>query len=94
MRKANLILAALAALEAGGFLLALRSFGFPDGHLTELDRFRRVSYPVTVALLVVLAVVATRVRAKPALALFVALNVVAFAVDGFAARVFDHGAGG
>ena len=94
MRKANLALAALAVLEAGGFLLALRGIGFPDGHLTELDRFRRAAWPVTAALFVAIAVVAARARPKPALALFIALNAVAFAVDGLAAHTLDHGAGG
>ena len=96
MRHANFVVMALALLEGGWFLLCHRGLGFPDGHLTALDRFRATEYPAFMACFALLAFVAAsrRVQARYTFVAFVALSVVAFALDGYAARVFDHGGGG
>lgn len=96
MRHANLGVTALAILEGVWFLLSSRGLGFPDGHLTELDRFRCVEYPALLACSVLLAIVAAsrRVKARYTFGAFVVLNVIALAVDGYAAHVLDHGGGG
>lgn len=85
-----LLLAGLAAWSTAGL-------GFPDGHLTELDRARAVSWPVT-AVLSLLGAGATAAwadRAPRLAAAALALMVLgAWGVDLLLAANLDHGGGG
>lgn len=49
-RAGSLLCFIFAFLLSAFLALELREFGFPDGFLTELDRARRVLFPVAIAL--------------------------------------------
>ncbi len=98
-QRALVVIGALAAVEAAYFALLRDSLGFPDGHLTELDRWRQVTCPIFVVLLV-LAAVATlyaavrrhRSRAVPVVASVVVPACLVIDWVGRASQ--EHGGGG
>jgi hypothetical protein len=105
VRRVVLALGVLASVEALYLLLELRGIGFPDGHRTQLDRFREAAYPLFAASLFALALGAMYVgvgragappgRAmKAVLFVSIALHVVLGVISFLAAVRLDHGAGG
>jgi hypothetical protein len=71
--------------------------GFPDGHLTDLDRARAWTLPALAALGVTMAIVTARWgrgRPRAAAAALVVGVAVAWAADAALTAGLDHGGGG
>jgi hypothetical protein len=84
---------ALAALAAW----ATQGLGFPDGHLTELDRARAVSWPATTAVSLLGAALTAAFGDRAPRASAAALGLMlaaALGVDMLLTATLDHGGGG
>lgn len=96
----GVVVGACAAGWLGLSALALAwwsGLGFPDGHLTDLDRARAWTLPAFAALGLTAAVVTAwwgRGRPRAAAAAWVVGVAVAWAVDAALTAGLDHGGGG
>lgn len=93
--------AALALVAtAVAILLAWQQIGWPDGHLTDLDRARTFFYPAAAAVAAALGALVGWVTLRhprklrvAVLATLIGLVLIAM-VDAWLAASFDHGRGG
>lgn len=91
----NRIVVAVATAEALYYGMEWRELGFPDGHLTDLDRFQDRAYPVFMAVFLVLAAYALRKRTGRSAAIgLLVISTLAVSAGIIAAQNLDHGGGG
>jgi len=106
--KLKLCLWTLALVAIGQtvfFYYEFSSIGFPDGHLTELDRIRKIAYPLFSSWFFLFGLISGFVGMRPAksasgrtivvfvLVLF-AINASVYSIDRFCASKFENGTGG
>jgi hypothetical protein len=82
---------------AAGVLRMWADLGFPDGHLTPLDRAHQWAYPVAVGLCVLGAVVTVFLphrHLRRAVGVFVVTQALLWAAEAAMRATYDHGGGG
>ncbi len=98
MRKSAWIFVLAALAEAVYFFLEYRSLGFPDGHLTSLDRIRQIMYPIFIVLSLMYCVHVYLIQQHRGffrmLFWLLFLNALFFGWNHYAGMYFENGTGG
>lgn len=85
------------------FYFEYRSLGFPDGHLTELDRIRKSAYLGLMGMAAAFLLYSMlsrfippskRLRTRLVLVLFATGGALYFLLECFGPKFFEHGSGG